>query len=63
MVWVREFAAVHIGQASQPGYEAARAGVLLAPETDVTVSPLNLPHVPVVAMRGFTTDPGFLLGM
>ena len=47
MVWVREFAAVHIGQASQPRYEAARAGVLLAPETDVTVSPLNLPHVPV----------------
>jgi hypothetical protein len=47
MVWVREFAAVHIGQASQPGYEAARAGVLLARETDATVSPLNLPHVPV----------------
>jgi hypothetical protein len=63
MVWVREVAAVHIGQASQPGYEAARAGVLLAPETDVTVSPLNLTHVPVAAMRVFTTDQGFPPGM
>jgi len=26
MVWVRDFAAVDIGQACQPGYEAARAG-------------------------------------
>lgn len=46
MVWVRDFAAVDLGQVCQPGYEAARAGVLLAPETDVTVSPLNLTHVP-----------------
>jgi hypothetical protein len=63
MVWVRDVAAVDIGQACQPGYEAPRAGVLLAPETDVTVSPLNLPHVPIAAMRVFTTDPGFPLGM
>jgi hypothetical protein len=63
MVWVRDFAAADIGEASPPGYEAARAGVLLAPETDVTVSPLNLTHVPVAAVRVFTTDPGFPPGM
>jgi len=63
MVWVRDFAAVDIGQACQRGYEAARAGLLLAPETDVTVSPLNLTHVLVAAVRVFTTDPGFPPGM
>jgi len=49
-------------EAYQPGYEAARPG-LLAPEPDVTVSPLNLTHVPLAAVQVFTTDLGFPLGM
>jgi hypothetical protein len=43
LVRLRDFAAADIGQANRPGYGA---GALLAPATDVTVSPLNMRHVP-----------------
>jgi hypothetical protein len=43
---LRDFAAADIGQAYRPGYEAGRAGALLALATDVTVSPLNMRYVP-----------------
>jgi len=59
---VRDFSAVDIALAYRPEYKARRAGALQAPETDVTVSPLNLRHVPLAAMRAFTTYPGFLPG-
>jgi hypothetical protein len=59
---MRDFSAVDIGQAYRLEYQAGRSGALQSPETDVTVSPLNLRHVLPAAVRAFTTDPGFLPG-